>query len=78
MFSRSFTSFTKNKRLFSCSYNYDKPMFSPFFSSLLWGTIFSGITVLNINGNTLYVIKKLDDLEKEMKEKDIKIKNKIK
>lgn len=68
MFSRSFTYLLKNKRLFSCRYTYDKPMFSPFFSSFLWGIIFSGIAVLNTNGNTLYVIKKLNDLEKELKE----------
>lgn len=67
MFSR-FVLSSKNKRLFSCQYTYDKPMFSPFFSSFLWGIIFSGITVLNTNGNTLYVITKLNQLEKELKE----------
>lgn len=54
------------KRHFSCNYNYNKPLFSPLFSSIFAGSVFTFLLLESIQSNHVQIITKLYKLEQDI------------
>ena len=67
MFSRISNTISK-KRSFSCSYSYNKPIMSPFMSSLICGSIFTSLILSRIHSNDVQLMAKMYELEKDIKD----------
>lgn len=70
LFTRNITRIPKT-RMFSCQYYNDKPFLAPFTSSFLCGTIFTSLILGRIESNDTQLIRKLYEIEKDIKNKDI-------